>query len=258
MRIQRSILEREILAPRRFFSRMEGRVIMGGITFAEADAMLRLVLAIVLGGAIGLEREARGRPAGLRTHILVCLGATIIMIASTRMAILSQVLPQTSRIQVDPGRIAAGIVTGIGFLGAGAIIRIGDLVRGLTTAGCIWFVAALGVTVGQGLYALAIVSTLLALAVLLALTQVEKHIQPIVYRSVVITAALAQAGRIETQCRAHLENRRIRVQDIATRLSLAAESAELTFKVSLRHHLHGSEVLHALSALPGVTEVRWF
>ena len=116
---------------------------MGGVSLVEVDMMFRLGLAILLGGAIGLERESRGRPAGLRTHILVCMGATIIMIASTRMAILSQALPSASRIQVDPGRIAAGVVTGIGFLGAGAIIRIGDLVRGLTTAGCIWFVAAL-------------------------------------------------------------------------------------------------------------------
>ena len=115
------------------------------------------------------------------------------MIASTRMAIISQVLPSASRIQVDPGRIAAGIVTGIGFLGAGAIIRIGDLVRRLTTAGCIWFVAALGITIGQGLYALAIVSTGLALCVLLALTQVEKHMQPAVYRTVVVLAALTEA-----------------------------------------------------------------
>jgi uncharacterized membrane protein YhiD involved in acid resistance len=82
----------------------------------------------------------------LRTHILVCLGAIIIMIASTRMAILSQVLPSASRVQVDPGRIAAGIVTGIGFLGAGAIIRIGDLVRGLTTVSTI---LALGVLRSQ-------------------------------------------------------------------------------------------------------------
>jgi putative Mg2+ transporter-C (MgtC) family protein len=101
------------------------------------------------------------------------------------------VLPPASRIQVDPGRIAAGVVTGIGFLRAGAIIRIGDFVRGLTTAGCIWFVAALGITIGQGLYALAIVSTGLALAVLLPLTHVERHIQPIVYRSIVVIAALA-------------------------------------------------------------------
>jgi len=220
--------------------------------------MFRLALAILLGGAIGLERESRGRPAGLRTHILVCLGATIIMIASTQMAILSQALPQASRIQVDPGRIAAGIVTGIGFLGAGAIIRIGDLVRGLTTAGCIWFVAALGITIGQGLYALAIVSTVLALTVLLVLTQVEKLIQPVVYRSIVVIASLAQAELIEKHCRALLQDRNIRVQDIANRLSVAEDRAEVTFKISLRHHLQSGEVLQAVSALQGVTEVRWF
>jgi putative Mg2+ transporter-C (MgtC) family protein len=231
---------------------------MGGVSLLEAEMMIRLVLAILLGGAIGLERESRGRPAGLRTHILVCLGATIIMIASTRMAIVSQALPATSRIQVDPGRIAAGVVTGIGFLGAGAIIRIGDLVRGLTTAGCIWFVAALGITIGQGLYALAIVATGLALAVLLALTQVERRIQPVVYRSIVVQAALAQAEAIEQTCRALLTERAIRVQDIVSRLSVAEDRAEVTFKISVRHHLQAGAVLRSVAALPGVTEARWF
>ena len=231
---------------------------MGGVSLLEAEMMVRLVLAILLGGAIGLERESRGRPAGLRTHILVCLGATIIMIASTRMAIVSQALPATSRIQVDPGRIAAGVVTGIGFLGAGAIIRIGDLVRGLTTAGCIWFVAALGITIGQGLFALAIVSTGLALAVLLALTQVERRIQPIVYRSIVVIAALAQAESIEKDCRALLAEREIRLQDIVSRLSVAEDRAEVTFKISVRHHLQASAVLRSVAALPGVAEARWF
>jgi putative Mg2+ transporter-C (MgtC) family protein len=230
---------------------------MGGLSFAEADAVIRLLLAILLGGAIGLERESRGRPAGLRTHILVCLGATIIMIASTRMAELSQALSPTSRIQVDPGRIAAGIVTGIGFLGAGAIIRIGDLVRGLTTAGCIWFVAALGITVGQGLYALAIVSTMLALIVLLALTQVERRIQPVVYRAIVVVTAFAQGDSLERSCQALLAERQIRVQDILHRLSVAEDRAEITFKISVRHHLQGGEVLRSISALPGVTEARW-
>jgi len=231
---------------------------VGGLSSSEANVVVQLVLAILLGGAIGLERESRGRPAGLRTHILVCLGATIIMIASTRMAIISQVLPSTSRIQVDPGRIAAGIVTGIGFLGAGAIIRIGDIVRGLTTAGCIWFVAALGITIGQGLYALAMVSTVLALAVLLALTQVEKHIQPVVYRTIVVISALTQAESLENACRGLLQGQHIRVQDIASRLSVAEDRAEVTFKISVRHHLQSGEVLRAVSALPGVTEARWF
>jgi putative Mg2+ transporter-C (MgtC) family protein len=231
---------------------------MGGLSFAEADAVVRLLLAIVLGGAIGLERESRGRPAGLRTHILVCLGATIIMIASTRMGELTQALSPTSRIQVDPGRIAAGIVTGIGFLGAGAIIRIGDLVRGLTTAGCIWFVAALGISIGQGLYALAIVSTVLGLTVLLALTQVERKIQPIAYRSIVVIAALRQAEAIEEQCRVLLTDRQVRVQDVLNRLSVGEDRAEVTFKISVRHRLQSGEVLRAVAALEGVTDVRWF
>ena len=231
---------------------------MGGLAFAEIDAVLRLLLAILLGGAIGLERESRGRPAGLRTHILVCLGATIIMIASTRMGELTQALSPASRIQVDPGRIAAGIVTGIGFLGAGAIIRIGDLVRGLTTAGCIWFVAALGITIGQGLYALAIVSTVLALTVLLALTQVERRIQPVVYRSIMVTAVLRKAEAIEERCRAILAERLVRVQDVLSRLSVAEDKAEVTFKISVRHHLQSGEVLRAVAALEGVTDVRWY
>jgi putative Mg2+ transporter-C (MgtC) family protein len=230
---------------------------MLGLSFAEADAVFRLLLAILLGGAIGLERESRGRPAGLRTHILVCLGATIIMIASTHMGELTQVLSPASRIQVDPGRIAAGIITGIGFLGAGAIIRIGDLVRGLTTAGCIWFVAALGITIGQGLYALAIVSTSFALVVLLALTKVEQHIQPVVYRSIIVLASLAQAEPIEGRCRALLADRAIRLQDVLTRLSVAASQAEITFKISVRHHLQSGATIRAIAALEGVSEARW-
>ena len=226
-------------------------------SIAETDAIFRLLLAILLGGAIGLERESRGRPAGLRTHILVCLGATIIMIASTRMGELTQVLSPTSRIQVDPGRIAAGIVTGIGFLGAGAIIRLGDLVRGLTTAGCIWFVAALGITIGQGMYFLAIVSTLFALSVLLALTQVERRIQPVVYRSIAVFAGFAQAEAIERRCQALLADRAVRVQDVLTRLSVAEDRAEITFKISARHHQQSGDILRAITTIDGVTEARW-
>jgi putative Mg2+ transporter-C (MgtC) family protein len=231
---------------------------MGGLAFAETDALVMLLLAILLGGAIGLERESRGRPAGLRTHILVCLGATIIMIASTRMGEFTHALSPASRVQVDPGRIAAGIVTGIGFLGAGAIIRIGDLVRGLTTAGCVWFVAALGITIGQGLYALAIVATVLALTVLLALTQVERRIQPLVYRSIVVTAGLPLAEAIEERCRSLLAERRVRVEDVLHRLCVAEDRAEVTFKVSVRHRLQSGEVLRAVAALEGVADARWF
>jgi len=230
---------------------------MNGWWSAEADAIFRLFLAILLGGAIGIERESRGRPAGLRTHILVCLGATIIMLASMRLGEMAQSLAPAARIQVDPGRIAAGIVTGIGFLGAGAIIRIGDLVRGLTTAGCIWFVAALGITIGQGMYALATVATGLALLVLLALSQLERHIEPLIYRSFVVCATLPHAEAVERDARTLLTERDIRMQDMLHRLSVSEGRAEITFKISTRHRFQSGELLRAVSKLAGVVETRW-
>ena len=155
----------------------------------EAHVMVRLLLAFLLGGAIGLVHEVQGRPARLRTHILVCLGATIIMLGSQRMAILSEEVASAVQVSVDPGWIAAGIVIGIGVLGGGVILRMGDLVRGLTTAGCIWFAAALGIVIGQGLYALALVATLVALIALLALSRVERRLRPIVYRTIMAVTA---------------------------------------------------------------------
>ena len=98
----------------------------------------------------------------------------------------------------------------------------------------------------------------MALGVLLALTQVERRIQPVVYRSIVVLAALAQAEAIETDCRALLAEREIHLQDIANRLSVAEDRAEVTFKISVRHHLQASAVLRSVAALPGVTEARWF
>jgi len=104
------------------------------------DMVLRLIISLVLASLIGMERETHGRPAGLRTHVLVCMGATLFTICSYIIA-----GPHN-----DPGRIAAQIVTGVGFLGAGTIIHQGSVVRGLTTAASIWAVAAIGLAVGIG------------------------------------------------------------------------------------------------------------
>ena len=162
------------------------------------------------------------------------------------------------RAQVDPGRIAAGIVTGIGFLGAGAIIRIEDLVRGLTTAGCIWFVAALGIAIGQGLFVLAAVSSACALAVLLGLTRVEQKIRPTVYRSILVISPLIQAESVERSCRELLTARNIHVRDIGSRVSRDEGRAEVTFKIRVENYLQGAEVIRTMPALEGVTEARWF
>ncbi|HNR12864.1 MAG TPA: MgtC/SapB family protein, partial [Thermodesulfobacteriota bacterium] len=106
----------------------------------NAEVLLRLGVAFLLGGIIGFERQMHGRPAGLRTHILVCVGSAVVMIAAKSQPSFYALAPDV-HMTIDPGRIVAGIMTGIGFLGAGAIVRTGDFVRGLTTAACIWLVA---------------------------------------------------------------------------------------------------------------------
>jgi putative Mg2+ transporter-C (MgtC) family protein len=128
-------------------------------TIGWAEVLLRLFVAAVLGGVIGLERELRERQAGLRTHLLVCVGSALFTLVSAYGF-------SDWGVRVDPTRIAAQIVTGIGFLGAGAIIRQGLSVRGLTTAATLWLVAGIGMAAGAGYWEGAIVAALGAVLVL--------------------------------------------------------------------------------------------
>ena len=126
----------------------------------ELTLLGRVLLAAALCAAIGIERELHGRPAGLRTHLLVGTGAALLMVSvEAVLALMEGEGMPIQGYQVDPGRVAAGIITGIGFLGAGTIIRVGDWVRGLTTAASIWFVAAIGILAGQGLSIIALGGT---------------------------------------------------------------------------------------------------
>lgn len=124
-----------------------------------------ILLAVCCGAAIGLERQLRRKPAGLRTNILICLGAAVFTIISERMAGDKDSIT----------RIAAQIVTGVGFLGAGAVIQDRGGIHGLTTAATIWLVASVGMACGAKLYLLAVISTLIAIIVLVGLGQLEKH-----------------------------------------------------------------------------------
>ncbi len=126
-----------------------------------------IALAVVLGAAIGIEREFSGKAAGLRTNILICLGAAVFTIISKRMAGENDSLT----------RIAAQVVTGVGFLGAGAIIQDRAGVHGLTTAATIWFMACIGMACGAGLYELAVISTLLAIFVLIGLRLIHRSLR---------------------------------------------------------------------------------
>src|SRR3989338_6045113 len=134
----------------------------------DAQIIFRLVLSVVLSGLIGLERQMHKRTAGLRTHILVSLGSCLIMLTSIYVFDIYK-----DKVPLDPARIAAGVITGIGFLGAGAIIRDRAEVKGLTTAASLWVVAGLGLAVGCGFLKAAVYTTILAIVVLYFLRYVE-------------------------------------------------------------------------------------
>lgn len=139
--------------------------------FSVGQVILRLAITLFLSGLVGIERQAHRRTAGLRTHILVSLGSCLIMLTSLHVFDIYRDIAD-----VDPTRIAAGVITGIGFLGAGTIIRYGEVVRGLTTAASLWVVAGIGLAVGCGFYSAAFVATLLTVVVLILLRNIENMI----------------------------------------------------------------------------------
>ena len=133
---------------------------------------LRLLAAVAAGGLIGLERSYHGRPAGFRTHTLVCLSTCLLMLVTVYETYWFPAIFQ-GRVTIDPTRLAQGIMTGIGFLGAGAILKEGLSVRGLTTAASIWITAALGILIGIGFYFPAVVATVLTLGTLSVFRWIE-------------------------------------------------------------------------------------
>src|SRR5919106_1773977 len=139
------------------------------------EIVFRIIAALVAGGLIGFERSHRGRPAGFRTHALVCLASSLLMLVTIYE---SHWFPRDSaaRVIIDPTRMAQGIMTGIGFLGAGAIIKEGFTVRGLTTAASIWITAAIGILTGIGFYFAAFVGTLLVLGTLSTFRWIEARL----------------------------------------------------------------------------------
>ncbi|PYI52223.1 MgtC/SapB family protein [Paenibacillus flagellatus] len=140
---------------------------------SHLDLTLRMVLAAVLGGLIGLEREWSNHAAGFRTHILVCIGSASIMLLSIYG--FSEFAAEPN-VRMDPARLAAQVISGIGFLGAGAIIRNGSSISGLTTAASVWVVAAIGLSVGAGFYYASVLATFLVLVSLFLLNKWEKHL----------------------------------------------------------------------------------
>lgn len=146
------------------------------------DIIIRIAMAIIIGGFIGYEREMRNRPAGLITHTLVCVGATVVALMQKQMIYetldLIQTYPELAGVMsADLGRVVAQVVTGVGFLGAGTIIFDKGSVKGLTTASTIWVVACIGLTIGLGYYKIAIISGISVIFIVVVLKNVEKNVK---------------------------------------------------------------------------------
>ncbi len=218
------------------------------------EALLRLALAAALGGAVGLEREFREREAGFRTHMLVSVGSALFTIASA-YGFRDFLVHGGGLVRTDPTRIAAQIVTGIGFLGAGAIIRQGFSVRGLTTAATLWVVAAIGLTAGAGYYSAAAITTALVLFSLWPLRilafRVLTRFRPETERLLAqLPAGESPAPLIEA-----LEELGARLQSLE--IGHEADRRTVLIDVTLPARADAPKIVAKLSELEHVLEVRW-
>ena len=214
----------------------------------------RLLAAVLAGGLIGLERSFRGRPAGFRTHTLVCMASTVLMLITVyEWQWIQSHTPDS--IRMDPTRMAQGIMTGIGFLGAGVIFKEGITVRGLTTAASIWITAALGILIGIGFYFPATVTTALAIFVLSIFRWVESHMRTQSYARLVIAFRRGQALD-ERVLRAELAGHGFDAAHMSYRVGETGEVFEYRMMIQTTRPENFGKLAQNLSSNPLVKEFR--
>src|SRR5262245_29943404 len=196
------------------------------------DILFRILLAFLAGLLVGWERETHGRPAGLRTNILVCVASAMAMIISEVLPVQTAAAGLAASVRADPARLGAGILTGIGFLGAGTIIRHESFVRGVTTAATLWFVTVLGLAFGSGLFVLGGIGLGTAMVTLFALPRLEKHVKSDWY------AALTVAGRLtsltEDELKRRVESFGPKVLSMKLRYDLDGKRKTLIYELKLK------------------------
>jgi len=223
-------------------------------TLHWGEALVRLALAAVLGGAIGFERELREREAGLRTHMLVAIGSALFTIVSA-YGFHEFLTSGANVVRADPTRIAAQIVTGIGFLGAGAIIRQGLSVRGLTTAATLWVVAALGLAAGAGYYSGAVITTALVLFALyplrVAAYRLVRRLRPEDRRLLVeLPAGMSPVAVIEGV-------ERLGARLVSLTVTQEGDRRRLELDLDLPPATGTPALVASVADIPGVVEVKW-
>lgn len=219
------------------------------------ELTIRMLLAMVLGGIIGFEREHRDRAAGLRTHILVCIGSALIMLLS--MYGFTDFVNESS-VRMDPARLAAQVITGIGFLGAGVILFNGFSITGLTTAASLWVVAAIGLAIGAGFYYAAILSTLIVLFSLSILNKVEE-ISHRMKRKYILNIKVLSNPDIVDKIESILKLNDIKVESFRTVAKREKEKNEpivsMTIKVRLTKKYSYMKLMGALQEMEEIEEI---
>lgn len=212
------------------------------------ELLIRLALACLLGGLIGIEREKNRHPAGFRTHILVCVGSTLIMLCN--IYIFEE---YKSYSNIDPARFGAQVISGIGFLGAGTILKEGVTVKGLTTAASLWSVAGIGLAIGLGFYTGALFATMLVLVTLVVFSRFEERIYGSRKSTLLRIKTLdrpGQIGRIGTE----LGKCNLKICDISMEVS-DEYSVLLKVKVNKTGEILMPDVLECLSKIEGVQNI---
>jgi putative Mg2+ transporter-C (MgtC) family protein len=223
------------------------------------DVALRLALAVIAGTLIGANRTERGRPVGLRTVLLVCIAATVSMI-QTNLLLATAGRPNDSFIMMDLMRLPLGILTGMGFIGGGAILRRGDLVVGVTTAATLWLVTVVGLAFGGGQLGLGIAATALGIAVLWGFKWVESAMHQDKYGTLTVTAAPDGPGEEELRSRALAEGLRVVSCDVVHRRRDEKRISTIQCHVCWRGTSSETRTPACVSTLAGhtgVLQVRW-
>lgn len=223
---------------------------------SHLEIALRLFLAVIMGGLVGLEREVLNRPAGFRTHILVCVGAALIMMVSAYGFI-----DFGGRFEMDPARIAAQVITGVGFLGAGTIIQQRGNIQGLTTAASIWVVSGIGLAVGIGFYEGAALAMFFVLVSLILFSRIDdallsrRRYKKLWIRAIDRTGLMGKIAGILGELQINI--RKIELTPLEYSDEEQADLIIMDFLLRAPVNLESSQLFRRLALIPGILEVHW-
>jgi putative Mg2+ transporter-C (MgtC) family protein len=229
---------------------------MSTVSFPEM--LLRIGLAFIAGLILGWERTSHGRPAGLRTTILACVASAMAMVISEALFTESAAATTGGNWRPDPARLGAGILTGIGFLGAGTIIRHENAIRGVTTAATLWFVTVLGLAFGSGQFAVGFMGMAVAMAALFILPSLEQIIQSDWYATLTVTGTFEALS--ETSLRTQIESSGLAIKAMRFSSDMERKQKTLVYELKLKKSAVfqlSSKLVNQLTALPGVLQVKW-